>query len=49
MYSRTMHSSPSDALEVEDAADVLVVEHGVAPRLLDEEAQVLGLGRLAAA
>ena len=37
---------PVHALEVEDAADVLVVENGVAPRLLDEEAQVLGLGRL---
>src|SRR5262249_32832666 len=34
-----------DALEVEDAADVLVVEHGVAARLLDEQAQVLGLWR----
>ncbi len=32
------------ALEVEDAADVLVVEDRVAPRLLDEEAQVLGVG-----
>ena len=37
---------PVHALEVEDAADVLVVEDGVAPRLLDEEAQVLGVGRL---
>ena len=40
---------PVHALEVEDAADVLVVEDGVAPGLLDEEAQVLGLGRPAAA
>ena len=37
---------PVHPLEVEDAADVLVVENGVPPRLLDEEAQVLGLGRL---
>ena len=37
MYSRTMHRSFVDAVEVEDAADVLVVEHRVPPGLLHEE------------
>ena len=49
MYSRMMQSSPSTLLEVEDAADVLVVEHRVSPRLFDEErdvARVLGVAQL---
>jgi len=37
---------PVHPLEVEDAADVLVVEDGVTPRLLHEEPQVLGSGVL---
>jgi len=37
---------PVHPLEVEDPADVLVVEHGVPPRLLHEEAEVLGVGVL---
>ena len=41
MYSRMMHELARDALEVEDAADVLVVEHRVAAGLLHEQAQVL--------
>ena len=36
-----------DAVEVEDAADVLVVEQGVAPGLVHEELHVAGLVRVA--